>query len=156
MQQFLERKRVGDYSQTLYSNPFSLKVEQEDKLKSYDFFVSKDFVWLYGIDEILAWVSVLLWGDADSDLDIGLEIAGVSREVMRNSDFAKESLKPLQKALFDAGLKNKFITHTRIPLLRLKNAPIPTEICLYDSYNGKKAFYLTSICKEDPRTGPFL
>lgn len=94
--------------------------------------------------------------DVDSDLDIGLEIAGVSREVMRNSDFAKESLKPLQKALFDAGLKNKFITHTRIPLLRLKNAPIPTEICLYDSYNGKKAFYLTSICKEDPRTGPFL
>jgi len=94
--------------------------------------------------------------DENSDLDIGLEIPGVSREVIRNSDFAKESLKPLQKALFSAGLKNKFITHTRIPLLRLKHAPIPTEICLYDSYNGQKAFYLTSICKQDPRAGPFL
>merc|ERR1719499_1059265 len=94
--------------------------------------------------------------DSCSDLDLGLQIEGVSRDIMRNAEFAKSSLKPLQKALFDAGLKNKFITHTRIPLLRLKNVPVATEICLFDPYNGAKAEYLTSICEQSPLSGPFL
>ena len=87
---------------------------------------------------------------------MGIKLPGVGREIILNKEYAISLLKPFQQHLFESKIPNKAVFLTRIPLIRLKNVKISTEICLFDELNERKSNYITTICEICPLAGPFL